>query len=419
MSGRPLAPSYSVPGWASGNYGAGTDPWSATAKRVAPPGAEFTPGQKPAAQYLNYLVGVINDNASSAKTDASNMLELVGQGPALNWPLQGSNTHNLSTGCYSTVDCAWFGVGSGGNDFLEVSYNGRTWTDLAATLASGKALIDIAVSDAGVVAIVTNSRTVAKGLWTAYKTYTWSSTANRLTAAPSGARLGFDVSSGKFICVYRVGITGFKVDYVADPASVWTAATLNAVWTGYTGTNDPEISQGCDGSGTMIAAYVDAGTPRLNIMWSQDGGATWTHVQKTLTMIAAEAAAGTILSRPVWNELRNEWYIAVGATSSRKTEVYRSTDSGTTWTLVANITAAGLSWAFSDLACLGELITAVNDDGRLLYSVDRGANWAFSGAQVQGASTVRQRLAVGGGGMACWHSGSKLTTLSERFGLGV
>lgn len=419
MSGRPLAPSYSVPTWASGNYGAGTDPWSATAKRAAPPGAEFTPGQKPAAQYLNYLFGVTEDNASSAKTDATNLLELVGQGPALNWPLQGTNTNNLSTGCYSTVDSAWFGVGSGGNDFLEVTYNGRTWTSLTGSLGAALALFDVSVNAAGTVAIVANSRTVYKGARTAYKTYTWTNTANRLSAAPSAARLGSDDVNGKFICVYRVGITGFQVDYIADPANAWTAATLSAAWTGYTGTNNPEISQNSDSAGTMIAAYVDAGTPRLNIMWSADGGATWTNVQKTLTMSAADAAAGTILSRPVWNSVRNEWYIAVGATSARKTEVYRSTDAGATWTLVANITSASLSLAFSDLACLGELITAVNDDGRILYSIDRGVSWGFSGAQVQGTSSVRQRLAVGGGGMACWHSGDKLATLSERFGLGV
>lgn len=55
--------------WATGTYPAGPDPWAGGAQRIDPVANQFTPGEHPAAQEVNYLVGHSSDRLGEARAD--------------------------------------------------------------------------------------------------------------------------------------------------------------------------------------------------------------------------------------------------------------------------------------------------------------------------------------------------------------
>jgi hypothetical protein len=325
------------------------------------------------------------------------------------WPIKGTNTNNIKRGFYSVKDQAWFAVGSGGNNFLEVSYDyGRTWTDLSASVPGGFALFDVTAATTGDVCVIGASRTVHRGQRTAYGTYTWSSTALMLNAIPAGGACDYEATAAKFIAVYRTGAVG-HADYTASPSTAWTAGTVAAAWGTYVGAKDPEVTAI---PGLAIAAYVDATVPRLNIMNSTDGGANWNNVQKTLVMSAADCSANSTMSKPAYNAYRNEWYITVSTTTgTRRTEVYRSTDAGATWTLVVTVSA---DFVAQDLVAINDLLVMTNDDNRIAYSADRGATWKLATRLV--GSAARAFIRAGGGGFMTWNSVDKTSLATVRTG---
>jgi hypothetical protein len=385
--------------WAQGNFPLGANAWNATPKRVNPAGTELTPATTTPAQNLNALHGAALDTAQGALT-------MGGQAPSLNFPTKGVNTNNIKRGAFSAKDAAWFAVGDGGNDFGEVSYDsGRTWTNLALGLVMVYA--DVAVATAGHVAILTSTRQVIKGARTAYGAYTWTVAVNAIAAAPSAASLDFEASSGNFVACYRVGATGFKVDTTTDPAVTWTPRTLPSPWTAYTGSNAPEVT--C-AAGRCVAAFADASAQRLNAMYSSDGGVTWVNVQISSQALTA-GYTGVTLSKPAYDSVRGEWFLALSTSGTVSTEVFRSTDGGVSWTSTFWRTT---DLVFHDLQAQGDLLVATNSDGRAIYSIDRGATWKH-GARLVG-SVARWYLRAGGGGFMSWNSADKTTFASTRFG---
>lgn len=329
---------------------------------------------------------------------------------ALSWPIRGTTTNSLSRSAFGAKDQVWFATGTGGTDFGEWSVDfGRTWTNIG--MASGLTFTDSALDASGNVAIITSIRTVVKGTRTAYSTWAWGASVNMLTTTSGGSSLDFDATSGNFIAVYRPGASGFNVDTTTDPAVAWTSRTVpSGTWTaGYTGSNNPEIT--CI-PGRAIAVFCDAATPRLNLMWSSNGGVTWANVQQTLTMAAAQAAT-SILSKPAYDSARAEWYVAIaGTVGTKSTEVYRSTDGGLSWAQTANLTSK--DWASSDIAAIGDLLVMTNYDGRIAYSIDRGVTWKL-GIKYVGAST-RMNLRSGGGGFITLNPNDKIALASVRTG---
>jgi photosystem II stability/assembly factor-like uncharacterized protein len=405
---RPKNPSLAT--WAVGNFGVTGNPWDNLAKRLAPGGNEITPRTLLSARVYNYIFGDLVDAVN-------NLFAMGGQRAALNWPLRSSTTNQLKRAVYSTKECAWYAVGEGGNDFFERSLDyGRTWTSLSASLANALACYDVAVNpnNGNVVIINQGTRNVYKGTWTAYATQTWAVQVNALSGVPSVAGIDWENTAAKFLCVYRVGATGMRVDFSGDGVT-WTAcSTMPAGWTGYAGAQEPVIT--CI-PGRTIAAFFDdtGGLNKVRVLRSTDGGANWTEVQVTLAIAAATWPTSTILSKPAYNPVRDAWYISVSKTASgRASEVIESLDGGATWTTrFSDNNTKDVAW--QELQAIGELLIATNDDGRIYYSSDRGATWRFSHRNVI-TSAARPYLRAGGGGVLAMHSADKLAFTTSRMG---
>lgn len=369
--------------------------------RIKPSG--FGVNEKLTSAQMNAL-----DIDHAAAVDVDQMELEVSLTSALNWPLKGTTTNNIKRGFFSVKDQAWFAVGDGGNDFLEVSYDyGRTWTSLTGSLGGTLPCIDVTAATTGNVAVITGgSRTVYKGARTAYGTYTWTTNVNMLVAAPStGGSCDYDGTAATFIAVYRTGAVG-HADYTTDPAVAWAGGAVAAAWSTYVGTKDPEVTAI---PGRAIAAYIDASVPRLNIMRSTDGGANWNNVQVALGISAADASVNSTLGKPAYNSVRDEWYITVSTTNgTRRTEFYRSTDGGQNWTLVTTLSA---DFVAQDVAAIGNLILMTNDDARVAYSTDRGATWKLATRLV--GSAARRYIRAGGGGFMSWNSSADKTSFAS------
>ncbi len=371
---------------------------------------------KPAGWAVNEKLTSAQMNAldidHAAAVDVAQMTLAQSLAAALNWTIKGGTTNNLKRAAWSAKDQAWFAVGNGGNDFLEVTFDeGRNWTNLTASLGgAAKVDVDVAVSSGGSVVVMTNTTAIHTGARTAYATYTWSPSSGTLVAAPAGGGCDYDATAAKFVAVYQTGAVG-HADFSTAGTGAWTGGTVPAAWSTYVGTQAPEVT--CI-PGRAIAAYIDASVPRLNIMRSTDGGATWNNVQVTLAMTAADASANSLLGKPAWNSVRDEWYITVSTTTgTRRTEFYRSTDGGLNWSLVTTISA---DFVANDVACVGDLIVMTNDDARVAYSQDRGATWKLAGRLV--GSAARRYLRSGGNGFLSLNSADKTSFASFRSGDG-
>lgn len=70
--------------WATGNYPAGAFSWSGTPKRVDPVANQHTPGEHPAAQEINFLVGDASDRLREARADLLR-IQRINEAAAMQW----------------------------------------------------------------------------------------------------------------------------------------------------------------------------------------------------------------------------------------------------------------------------------------------------------------------------------------------
>jgi hypothetical protein len=389
--------------WASGNYSAGPA-WGGSPKRVAPAG-DLTPGVSLPADCANYLYGNAFDLAHA-------VLIATGQSPAINWMPVSTSTHNLKRGAYCAKNQTWYLVGDGGIDFLDASPDfGRTWVSLTGSLGSSLSLMDAACDASGNVVLVGyGSRSIYKGTYVSQSSTTWAVTANAVSVSPTQSiSLDFEATAAKFVTTYRNGILGHKVDFSSN-GTVWSAGTLPAAWTSYTGTNNPEIAAI---PGRCIAVFVDSTTPKYNAMYSTDGGNTWTNVQLTPSISAANLAANNVISKPTYDAISGAWYFSVSTTSvARQTEVWTSTNGGVSWSQTYYST--GHDFVAQDLQAVGTLLVASNDDGRVCFSTDGGVT--FTWCICNKGTTTRTYLRQAQGGLLMTNSADKTVYMSARLG---
>lgn len=409
MSGRPADPSYTPVVWDSGNYSAGTDPWSGTLKRVDPGYRSWTPKLKAAAQWLNFFFGSILDIQASQKTDATNLLELVGQNPAANWgpKVTVDATKQLSRAVWSKQEQAWYAVGSGSTDWAMVSFDfGRTWN--APTLGSLLTILDVAVDTTGnVVMIASGTRNTYKGTFTAGFGVAFAQVVNALSVASISGSVAWDDVNGNYIAFYR-GSTGLRVDTSIDGAT-WTSRTIPATFTGYTGTGSNQHIR-C-GNGVAIASFYDEVNSKFHIMRSTLGGTSWTEVFAAAITVPPSATA---VPKPCCDLVTGNWYIVIGSSGSGdKTSVMKSTDGGVTWSEVKTFTTSGVALMTS--ASLGTLLVAASEVGVIYYSLD-GINWFQIARNNVITAGTTAFLGAGGGGLLLMLQGDKASYSSHRFG---
>lgn len=334
-----------------------------------------------AALFAPFLEGLANQAAWVADG---------GDASALNWANGGASTHNLKRMAYYAADDTWFGVGDGGNNFLESSVSfGRSWTDLAATLAAipaTKVCEDIAVNTAnGSITITTSTRDTFKGTRTAFATYTWVLTSNAITTAPTASSLAYEPTAALMICVYRVTTTGFRVDTSTDGVT-WVNRTVPAAFSGYTGTSNPEVGAI---AGRAIACFIStSASATIETMYSTDGGVTWTGV--TLTSgIAPADFTGCRITRPVYDTNAALWWFAVSSTTADSAEVWSSSDGGVSWTVVKTFTAKDVE--VQSASMVGPAWAMCTKKGRIMVSKDHGATWRWVAANDGTASSFAMR----------------------------
>lgn len=406
MSGRPANPSYAVLTWDTGNYPAGSNDWNGTAKRVAPGGTYISPTDGAGAQIGNYLWGAGFDVDISVKTALTNLTNFVGQSPAMTWAAAVTTdaTKALNKGAFSVKEQAWYATGGGGNDWGMVSYDyGRSWTAL--TLGSSIALLDVACDASGNVLLVAAVRDIYFGTFSVYGTVSFAHTATALSAAPSAASVTYDSTNSKWIVVYRTGTSGMRID-TSSNGTTFAAQTIPASWSGYTGSaGAPHIH--CS-NGTTVASFYDDNAALIRIIKSTNGGTTWTDVYDTAPSFTPQFG-----SVPTCDTVNTIWYITYSEISpSRKTEVLKSTDGGATWTIALADTANDFSAVFT--AALGTMIVAIDDIGRMFYSLD-GVSWLLVARNPATTGTFQPFLRAGGGGFIVLAPSQKQSFSSARY----
>jgi hypothetical protein len=140
-----------------------------------------------------------------------------------------------------------------------------------------------------------------------------------------------------------------------------------------------------NGAGQLVISHT-----ALGIATSSNGGDTWT--------VQSPGFTGVAISGLAWDEFRLRFVALV--TTATGTDVWESLDAGVSWTRTKVDAFAGLG-VISELTPVGHVLLGVTLDSAvtrkaIVYSVDGGLSWGFSG-QVFGNPTTAVFLATNGG----------------------
>ena len=345
-----------------------------------------------------------------ALSDALAYAQEGGEGVAANWHAGGATAFNLSRLAFGELDGVWAGCTPGGNDQLETSHTyGKAWVDQSAGKAT-KVLIDLAFDASGNLVVITSTRDVYKLTRTAYVTWTYANTATALSANASGGAVDYEATAGLWLACYREGALGHKLDSSSN-GTAWTARTLPATWTGYTGGNDPWIGSR---PGHSIALFADPTTAaKVEIVYSANGTA-WTGTSVTSVALSqAEMTAGNIVTRPVYDPTSAAWFFALSGTTVDKCEIWKSVDEGANWTIAATHTTKDV--AVNSLAVVGGELVGVTTKGRIMASANAGVTWRWVAGLAGSAGQARMR--DGGGGAISVNATDKTTRYTARAGV--
>lgn len=329
------------------------------------------------------------------------------------WGNKGTTTNSLQRAAYSPKEQTWFAVGNGANDFCERSQDhGRTWINLSGTIGLTGALSthDIAINNAGQIVIINvGSQNVYSSPYTTYGGASFTNTAAALSHAMNGGQITYDETNVDWITCYRTAGGGMKVN-TSTNMTAWTNRTagLPAAWTGYANSLNPVVHTNPNGK-TVMAFYDDTGAGLLlRVVTSTDGGVTLVDRGSFATAVTA-----TTIGKPVWDSVLDEWYIVIAETTGTPSaQVFRSSDSGATWTSVySDVNTNGTG--FQDLATFNGILIALQNDGRMFVSVDRGVTWKLTHRNIMASAGF---MRSGNGQILVICPGDKTTFNTLRLG---
>lgn len=405
--GRPKDLPAALQAWALANYAAGPS-WGGTPQRAAPGASFLTPGVSLPAEVANYLHGYGFDVAQGA-------LNAVGQSPALNWgPPVALSITPIAT-AWSDAEQAWYAVAGSSTVVKRSPDFGKTWGS-GGSMTAMSTFGDLAIDTSGNICMASGVA-VQEGPLVAYGTpIVWTNHAAALGASGGATQIVFEPNSGKWCVIGSITSSNAWV-YTSTNRSTWTASTVPGTWTasGF----PASVSIGA-GNGILVATMVNQTTTQFRTMRSADGGVTWTNDQAIVQNagISLSIAGGCFTTRPAWSATDQLWYVAVGQTGTRKTQVFSSPD-GITWTSAAALLSNDCN--FTNIVALDSLLVAVNDDGRIFCSTNKGANWSRCGMTAAPAAPAgiwpgTCTFKAGGGGIMNLTSGNNGIP-SMRFGL--
>jgi hypothetical protein len=406
---RPANPTWTTIAFATDvNYSAGALPWQGLPTKVVPAGMTtgFTPKSGVAAQSANYLWNYCTDRIAQITAQESATLDFVGQMPALNLNaivLAGTWRHAVWNPYYR----AWFLVGGAADG--RWSYDGGwTWSATAQFGAGGPTTETVVHADtdalgnmvvatltryAGAYIAYNSSNPATSNIWSkpdvhgSANTYTW-------------ARSFFSPVTSKWT-IFAVGTTP-SIKTSTDRAT-WTAGSLPVNWTGTGGAGTygwgPALPAADINkvSGRIVGAVNFGATGGSRVSTSDDGGVTWTARQDFNPSTTGLSGNAPNYVTMFWDSYTGGWlyvatYTTSGAGAIARSVIYRSTDDGVTFTVIATLTTG----AIFSLARLGSLLVAnaftntpaVSGKNETLVSKDGGVTWFGAGVATVSLLTV-------------------------------
>lgn len=381
---RPPSPTYVVPTFASdATYPAGANVWSSQPVKVSfgSPSGGFVPGQPAAAQYFNYLWNSAFSVDASAQAAIVNLQNYLGQSTALNFGIPVATPTTLAGAVFDPKNRAWFFTGTAGKLYSSFN-NGYTFgSNLIGAVAAGtEALRFIDADGAGAVIAACDSASIFKlsgGTWAKVATGgTYASGVPSVVYDPIHATWcwsGVDAGANNWTQIYT--------STAASGGAVWTNRTAALAAVAY---NPSRLA--VNKVTGRICLIGHSGTTG-KVWTSDDGGATWT-ARANFTMTVTSPTEVEVF----YNPASGKWMHIMGKTGT--CEVWTSSDNAVTWTKAATLTTVQILRAAPD----GFMWCAVSAVGDILYSLDDGATWLFTGYQ---AGSAARGMFSGNGGFMC------------------
>lgn len=395
---RPKNPDWTVEPFAPDeNYNAGSLPWEGTPTKVEPAGASskgFVPRSGVAAQVINYLFNRHAQNDQRAKDTIGEIVDFVGQMPALNWRrTTASIAHTSSRPFYSAAFGAWIVPGT-----AAVHYSpdgGLTLDNFGVPNTSGEVLTCGDADASGNMVVSSQSRYVFRrtsGAWSRVDVAGASGGVYELT------QVVHDPVRDRWIW-FVANVNQFAIKTSNDGGATWTAASAMPAgnWLSDDLYRARLAVKKSTGRVVAIAQTFDGAVEAFAVATSDDGGVTWT----TRANIVDTAAGESTRSDLTYDAGADAWYFAFGKPGSGK--LYRSVNDGVTWALVTALSTRCLT----SIACYGSMLVGLAETGEIstvAYSLDGGVTWIDSQLRASVASApcaVRAGLGdlmIAGGG---------------------
>lgn len=391
INGRPNTPAV----WANGspNYAAGSDPWSGTTTVNEPAYNYFIPGIPPAAQEMN---AVLQDET----TAVANVIDWVGQLPALNWkyssPLYSGSIDATLTACdYNFVNGEW----DWGTEYTSSTHD---HCDMVTNTSQGD-LADFQIgsgspihSDGPFISCLIggNGNTSGTRYYTAMAVYDGGSSQteifrwNPLTSTRDSTAVvpyfclqeGFQFKSLYVFIGKGIIVGNNNPSIVTSPDCVtWT----NRTPAGEPGSHDYYWTSAQNGSiAVILPRYQPRYVANPRKMCSSTNGTTW-----TFSNINSDGFQGVC-----WDNV-NLRFVAVstgldGSGNPTGSSTIWTSPDGLAWTSGTVITSA----TFTSMAALGSLIVVNSLTGDLYCSYDGGVSWRRCGYKL---SPVTDRVTPG------------------------
>jgi hypothetical protein len=426
---RPVNPSWTVNGWASNaNYPAGSDPWSNQPTKVSPPSPAggFVPNQGAAAEYFNYLLNDIFNLHLSARIAFGNVLNYIGQIPALSFRSSVTMLAGTSLIKFDAGKLNWLGGGSAGvsGGTMIRTKDLRAWptsNEISSPITVFDGAFDVDPSG-NIVQPGTGATDGAKVNEYAAGTATWTTRTGLFSPAFIAPDVVYEPVSGLW-CVAGKQNGAFALGvYTSSNRTSWTSRTAPTV--ANDGIAGPYCRLGVDGSGGMVMQAFKGSWPgsvtsdTVSFSKSTNGGVSWGAVNAH-NITWSNTAGSSVVPRPVWTG--SKW-VAVAANthaSVMKTNVYNSSD-GVTFAVAAELT----NCAISNIVALGELVVGFckdlnGDTGRIVFSIDSGETWNYTDECVPGLTSSLAGICAAGSRLVIVDAAGGKLYFGDGTGLGV
>lgn len=415
------------------NYPAGTDPWSGQPLKVAVPNKAtgFVPNQGAGAPHLNEVLNGITVNLEASRVQAQAQLDYLGNVPSLNFiprvPLT-YNTTMTASGWDNFYDRFYTSQTDGTSIpvLIHVDDHGQGQNSLKnVTLplaASTDVVTDINTDTTGNAMVVTTSR------------YAWEVTGAVSSAAASRVDIiGAVVTQVSCQCVWipsaaqwlfislRNGAVQNSYHKSSFNRTAWvnTANVTGAALDANNGNNSANcFSMAVKNSTGRVVMVNRFNTTTLKVCTTDD---------LLATAVVARADITTAITSPTYVKLtyvtdQDAFYLVVAKTGT--CEVWRSTDSGVTFTKMCTLASNSLR----RIDGTGPLLLAQQGDASggsfdLVASLDNGATWQTIGYRTSGTPGLGifrtswgfvTPVDAGGGAVTALHFSLKAGALGGR-----